>query len=99
MAAEVVKLDGAVENAVRLGVADVIADVVSTGATLRQAGLEPVGKPMLESSAVLVRRRGAGGRRRRSISCCAASKAYWSPAGTSCSPTMCAPTCWNAPPS
>jgi ATP phosphoribosyltransferase len=60
VAADVVKLDGAVENAIRLGVADVIADVVSTGATLRQAGLEPVGKPLLESSGVLVRRRGAG---------------------------------------
>ncbi len=57
--AHVVKLDGAVENAIRLGVADVIADVVSTGATLRQAGLEPVGKPLLESSALLVRRIGA----------------------------------------
>ncbi|MGC9668612.1 ATP phosphoribosyltransferase [Planosporangium sp. 12N6] len=58
--AEVVRLDGAVENAIRLGVADVIADVVSTGATLRQAGLEPVGKPLLESSAILIRRRAAG---------------------------------------
>src|SRR4051794_35632814 len=48
--AQVVKLDGAVENAIRLGVADVIADVVSTGATLRQSGLEAVGKPVLESS-------------------------------------------------
>jgi ATP phosphoribosyltransferase len=57
--AEVIRLDGAVENAIRLGVADVIADVVSTGATLRQAGLEPAGKPLLESSAVLVRRAGA----------------------------------------
>jgi ATP phosphoribosyltransferase len=54
--AEVVRLDGAVENAVRLGVADVIADVVSTGATLRQAGLAPVGAPVLESSAVLIQR-------------------------------------------
>ena len=61
VAAHVVKLDGAVENAIRLGVADVIADVVSTGATLRQAGLEPVGKPLLESSALLVRRIGAPG--------------------------------------
>ena len=59
--AQVVRLDGAVENAIRLGVADVIADVVSTGATLRQAGLEPVGKPILESSALLVRRIGAPG--------------------------------------
>lgn len=52
--AEVVRLDGAVENAVRLGVADVIADVVETGATLRQAGLVPVGEPILKSSAILI---------------------------------------------
>ena len=57
--AEVVRLDGAVETAVRLGVADVIADVVSTGTTLRQAGLEIVGDPILKSEAVLVRRQGA----------------------------------------
>src|SRR5439155_3854547 len=61
--AEVVPLDGAVENAVRLGVADAIADVVATGATLRQAGLAPFGKPILESSAVLIRRIGADGDR------------------------------------
>ena len=58
VAAEVIRLDGAVENAVRLGVADIVADVVETGATLRQAGLETMGKPILESSAVLVRRTG-----------------------------------------
>ncbi len=57
--AEIVRLDGAVETAVRLGVADVIADVVSTGTTLRQAGLEIVGEPILESEAVLVRGDGA----------------------------------------
>ncbi|MEX1162297.1 MAG: ATP phosphoribosyltransferase [Nitriliruptor sp.] len=57
--AEVVRLDGAVETAVRLGVADVIADVVSTGTTLRQAGLEVVGDPILRSEAVLIRRTGA----------------------------------------
>jgi ATP phosphoribosyltransferase len=57
--AEIVRLDGAVETAVRLGVADVIADVVSTGTTLRQAGLELVGEPILESEAVLVRRTGS----------------------------------------
>ena len=57
--ADVVRLDGAVENAVRLGVADVIADVVETGATLRQAGLVMFGEPMLRSSAVLVRPRPA----------------------------------------
>src|SRR5438874_9267455 len=61
IAATVVPLDGAVENAIRLGVADVIADVVSTGATLRQAGLSPVGKPILESSALLIRRIGSAG--------------------------------------
>jgi ATP phosphoribosyltransferase len=56
VAAEVVRLDGAVENAIRLGVADVIADVVETGATLRQVGLVTVGEPILRSSAVLIRR-------------------------------------------
>src|SRR5947209_3591218 len=43
--AEVVKLDGAVEIAIELGVADVIADVVETGTTLRQMGLELIGAP------------------------------------------------------
>ncbi|MET7752058.1 ATP phosphoribosyltransferase [Micromonospora sp. NPDC005367] len=57
--ADVIRLDGAVENAVRLGVADVVADVVETGATLRQAGLVVFGEPLLRSSAVLVRRAGA----------------------------------------
>ncbi|HEU0241678.1 MAG TPA: ATP phosphoribosyltransferase [Micromonosporaceae bacterium] len=56
--ATVVRLDGAVENAIRLGVADVIADVVATGNTLRQAGLETIGKPILESSALLIGRDG-----------------------------------------
>ncbi|MCO8276636.1 ATP phosphoribosyltransferase [Actinoplanes sp. TRM 88003] len=54
--ADVVRLDGAVENAVRLGVADLIADVVETGATLRQAGLVTLGEPLLRSSAVLIGR-------------------------------------------
>lgn len=53
--AEVIRLDGAVETAVRLGVADAIADVVSTGTTLRNAGLEIFGEPLLTSQAVLVR--------------------------------------------
>jgi ATP phosphoribosyltransferase len=52
--AEVVRLDGAVETSVRLGVADVIADVVETGSTLKQAGLEVVGDVILESEAVLI---------------------------------------------
>lgn len=54
IAAEIINLDGAVETAVRLGVADVVADVVSTGTTLRQAGLELVGDTVLESEAVLI---------------------------------------------
>jgi len=54
--ADVVRLDGAVENAVRLGVADLIADVVETGATLRQAGLVTLGEPLLRSSAILIGR-------------------------------------------
>jgi len=59
--ARVIRLDGAVETAVRLEVADVIADVVSTGTTLRNAGLEVFGDPLLVSQAVLVRRTGAPG--------------------------------------
>jgi ATP phosphoribosyltransferase len=54
--ADVVRLDGAVENAVRLGVADLIADVVETGATLRQAGLVTLGEPIMKSSAILIGR-------------------------------------------
>ena len=51
---ELVQLDGAVEVAVRLGVADAVADVVSTGNTLRQAGLEIFGPIILQSSARLI---------------------------------------------
>jgi ATP phosphoribosyltransferase len=53
-----IALDGAVETAIRLGVADVIADVVETGTTLRQAGLELFGDPILHSEAILIRRTG-----------------------------------------
>ncbi len=59
IAATVIRLDGAVETSVQLGVADVIADVVETGSTLRQAGLEIAGDVVLESEAVLVGRVGA----------------------------------------
>lgn len=52
--AQLVRLDGAVESAVRLGVADAVADVVSTGSTLRAQGLEIVGPVILESTAVLI---------------------------------------------
>ncbi|MDH6124770.1 ATP phosphoribosyltransferase [Kitasatospora sp. GP82] len=58
--ATVTKLDGAVETAVQLGVADVIADVVETGTSLRNAGLEIFGEPILISDAVVVRPKGAG---------------------------------------
>jgi ATP phosphoribosyltransferase len=57
ISASIVRLDGAVESSVRLGVADLIADVVSTGNTLRQAGLEIFGEPILTSEAVLIKRR------------------------------------------
>ena len=57
--AAIVHLDGAVESSVQLGVADVIADVVETGTTLRSAGLEVFGEPILKSEAVLIRRRDA----------------------------------------
>ncbi|UNX53204.1 ATP phosphoribosyltransferase [Georgenia sp. TF02-10] len=56
--ATVVHLDGAVESSVQLGVADLVADVVETGTTLRAAGLETFGEPILRSEAVLVRRPG-----------------------------------------
>jgi ATP phosphoribosyltransferase len=56
--ADVVRLDGAVETSVQLGVADVIADVVETGTTLRGAGLEVFGEPILQSEAVLIQRTG-----------------------------------------
>lgn len=59
--AKVVRLDGAVESSVRLGVADAIADVVETGNTLKAAGMEIFGEPILKSEAVLIRRSGGGG--------------------------------------
>lgn len=52
--AKLVKLDGAVESAVKLGVADAVADVVSTGSTLRAQGLEIFGPIILDSTAVLI---------------------------------------------
>ena len=56
LSADVVTLDGAVENAVRLGVADAVADVVATGTTLKQAGLEIIGAPIFKSQSVLISR-------------------------------------------
>jgi ATP phosphoribosyltransferase len=52
--AEVIRLDGAVEISVQLGVADAIADVVGSGRTLRQHNLSAFGDPICESQAVLL---------------------------------------------
>ncbi|HLP23876.1 MAG TPA: ATP phosphoribosyltransferase [Microbacteriaceae bacterium] len=54
VSARLVGLEGAVESAVRLGLADAVADVVSTGTTLRSAGLAVFGPVILESTAVLI---------------------------------------------
>jgi ATP phosphoribosyltransferase len=59
LTAEVITLDGAVETAVRLDVADAIADVVETGSTLRAAGLTIFGEPLFHSQAALIRRIGS----------------------------------------
>ncbi|MEQ6902738.1 ATP phosphoribosyltransferase [Nocardioides sp. YIM 152588] len=56
--ATVVKLDGAVEISIQLGVADAIADVVETGSTLRAAGLEVFGEVIAESEGVMITRPG-----------------------------------------
>jgi ATP phosphoribosyltransferase len=56
--ATVIRLDGAVETSIKLGVADAIADVVSSGNTLRQAGLETFGEAILQSQAILIKRSG-----------------------------------------
>lgn len=54
--AEIVRLDGAVEISIRLGVADAIADVVESGMTLKEAGLKVVGEPIMESEAIIIAR-------------------------------------------
>ncbi|NDV62353.1 ATP phosphoribosyltransferase [Puniceicoccales bacterium CK1056] len=56
--AQVVRLDGAVEISIKLGVADVIADVVESGRTLVEAGLEITGDPIMKSEAVVIHRKG-----------------------------------------
>ncbi len=56
VAARVVRLNGAVETSITLGVADAIADVVETGTTLRNQGLDVFGEPILHSEAVLIAR-------------------------------------------
>jgi ATP phosphoribosyltransferase len=54
VSATIVKLDGAVETAIRLGVADAVADVVSTGNTLRKANLRVIGPVVIASTARLI---------------------------------------------
>ncbi|MCF8528434.1 MAG: ATP phosphoribosyltransferase [Aquiluna sp.] len=62
---KIVKLDGAVESAVKLGVADAVADVVSTGNTLRKAGLAIFGPIILSSTARLIAAPGKAGETER----------------------------------
>ncbi|NUL45174.1 ATP phosphoribosyltransferase [Cellulosimicrobium funkei] len=50
----IVHLDGAVESSVNLGVADAIADVVETGSTLKAAGMETFGEPIMQSEAIII---------------------------------------------
>ncbi|MFC7402480.1 ATP phosphoribosyltransferase [Citricoccus sp. GCM10030269] len=50
----IVHLDGAVESSVNLGVADAIADVVETGSTLKAAGMETFGEPIMRSEAIII---------------------------------------------
>ncbi|HEY8373149.1 MAG TPA: ATP phosphoribosyltransferase [Pseudonocardiaceae bacterium] len=56
--ADVIRLDGAVEISVQLGVADAVADVVESGRTLRQHGLVAFGEPICHSEAVVIERAG-----------------------------------------
>src|SRR4030088_2227248 len=53
ISAQIVKRDGAVEISIQLGLADAIADVVSSGRTLRQHHLKVIGEPIAESEATL----------------------------------------------
>ncbi|MCB1291851.1 ATP phosphoribosyltransferase [Mycolicibacterium sp.] len=59
--ATVIRLDGAVEISVQLGVADAIADVVGSGRTLRLHGLVAFGDTLCDSEAVLIERDGTSG--------------------------------------
>jgi ATP phosphoribosyltransferase len=56
--AELVRVAGSVEISPRLGLADAIIDLVSTGSTLRTNGLRSIGV-LFESEAVLVGRKGS----------------------------------------
>lgn len=56
--AALVVLNGAVEISIRLGVADVIADVVQSGRTLKANGLKVIGEPLVVSEAVVLAKEG-----------------------------------------
>ena len=56
--AEIVEVTGSVEISPRLGLADAIIDLVSTGSTLRTNGLRSIGV-LFESEAVLIGRKGS----------------------------------------
>lgn len=58
--ATVIRLDGAVEISIQLGVADAIADVVGSGRTLRLHDLAAFGESLCDSEAVLIERAGNG---------------------------------------
>lgn len=54
--ATVIRLDGAVEISIQLGVADVIADIVGSGRTLRLHNLVAFGESLCDSEAILIER-------------------------------------------
>lgn len=56
--AKIIKLDGAIEISINLGVADAIADVVQTGRTMVEAGLRISGEPIMVSEGILATRKG-----------------------------------------
>nr|WP_296767213.1 ATP phosphoribosyltransferase [Rhodococcus sp. (in: high G+C Gram-positive bacteria)] len=57
--ATVIRLDGAVEISIQLGVADAIADVVESGRSLRQNNLVAFGESLCDSEGVLIERAGS----------------------------------------
>ncbi|MBY4130393.1 ATP phosphoribosyltransferase [Rhodococcus fascians] len=59
--ATVIRLDGAVEISIQLGVADAIADVVESGRSLRQNNLVAFGESLCDSEGVLIERAGTPG--------------------------------------
>ena len=64
LTSEVVRLFGSVEIAPSLGLSDVIADIVSSGATLKQNSLSEV-KTILNSEAVLINNKDIGEEKRK----------------------------------